>query len=244
MIKGAVALGLTAAIPICAKAADNQFNQEPQEQDTDKENNEEYHLYSLIPSETVPFDGTLRPAPMFVNWSNHSEDLDEINDIGFRFVVWATAEQATALNESDQIESLSMIEQDSVTVLGQPENANGKLTVRLFPNAAIQQAQDESYETVTKIAAQWRQELDNVQGITITTPGASNKIPDGEQRKALPPQAFNIPPQSQGQIVIAFEGELDETVLDKVTSHPQTLLIQWGAIIPPEICNCPGCGMG
>ena len=109
MIKGAVALGLTAAIPICAKAADNQFNQEPQEQDTDKENNEEYHLYSLIPSETVPFDGTLRPAPMFVNWSNHSEDLDEINDIGFRFVVWATAEQATALNESDQIESLSMI---------------------------------------------------------------------------------------------------------------------------------------
>ena len=243
MIKGAVALGLTAAIPICAKAAANQFNQE---QDTDKENNEEYHLYSLIPSETVPFDGTLRPAPMFVNWSNHSEDLDEINDIGFRFVVWATAEQAIALNESDQIRSLSMIEQDSVTVLGQPENANGKLTVRLFPNAsaAIQQAQSEPYETVTEIAALWRQELDNVRGLTITTPGVSDKIPGGEQRKALPPQAFNFPPQPQGQIVIEFKGELDETVLDKISSHPQTLLIQWGTIILPEICNCPGCGMG
>ena len=253
MIKGAMALGLTATIPICAKAASAKRTPQVQEQDSDQEN-EEFRLYSLVPSKTARFDGTLRPQPLNVNWANHTEDRDKINDLGYYLVVWATAEQAANLNESEHIESLSMIDQDSVVVLGQPENAHGKLTVRLFPNATKNQAESGTYASVTEIADQWRQELDNVEGIVITTPGVSKKpaggttVPKHLPRRGGPAAVPGFPGATSilldGQIVVEFEGDLDETVLAKVTSHPQTLLIQWGAIIEPEFCNCPGCGAG
>ena len=255
MIKGAMALGLTASIPLHAKAAFGELKR-VQEQDTDQEA-EEFRLYSLVPSKTARFDGTLRPQPLNVNWSNHTEDRDRISDLGYYMVVWATAEQAATLNESEHIESLTMIDQDSVVVLGQPENANGKLTVRLFPNAAKNQAESGTYASVTEIADQWRQELDNVEGIVITTPGVSKKTAGnaagrragpaadpGPAAPAFPGAAFGPAPPLDGQIVIDFKGDLDETVLATVTSHPQTLLVQWGAIIVPEFCNCPGCGAG
>ena len=243
MIKGAMALGLTATLPHNAKAAFNELRQ-IQEQETDNEK-KEFRLYAIIPSENAVFLGFLQPQPLTVNWSNHTIDSDRISELKFNFVVWATAEQAATLDESEHIDSHFMIDQESVVVLGQPENANGKLTVRLFPNAAKNQFEGGTYASVTEIADQWRQELDNVVGIVITTPGVSKKIAGNKKPIALPPipRARGFP--LEGQIVIEFDGELDETVLAKVTSHPQTLLIQWGSIIEfKAIIGCALCGMG
>jgi len=237
LLKNAAALGafgLTASIPLCgfkSVAAASGLMQEPQIQERELNG---YRLYAIKHAEQAIFDGTLRPHVLWVNWFAHSQDRAKIEEIGFNYVTWASA-----LSKSEHIESLSAVEQEDVAVFGAPENANGKLTVRLFPNAA-EQFEGEFASTVD-IVSQWKQELDNVEGIVITAPNEGKNELENAQNPNQLPLGLGQPPV-KGLILIEFAGELDETVLATITSHPQTLLIQWGEMIVQH--HCPGCGMG
>ncbi len=243
MIKGAVTLGLgaTAYLNLESLAAASGLRQEPQVQ----EEQQEHRLYRInLTAEERGIDMTLEPRPIFVDWSNHTTDFLKVRDMGFRFVTWATAEEAATLTKSERIESLSLVEPADVVVLGRPEDANGKLTVRLFPNAGKSQFVGGDFASTTDIVADWKQGLDNVVGIKISALGVTEEKPKGKMAEGVLPAKMpsHCGPGLEGVIVIEFEGELDETVLATITNHPQTLLIQWGEIIVREAC--PGCGMG
>jgi len=148
------------------------------------------------------------------------------------WAIWVKPEAAKEIAEIPGVESVTEKKPKDIIEVGDAEDANGSLSVMFVPTPWNGMNSDQPHASLEQILASLRDESSMFDEVTFKT----------VEKKQLEPHAAigNIPME---QIIVEFSTpELNETVLEIIKNHPQTMYLKWDGMFTQFVC--PGCGMG